>query len=1057
MERINSRRLFALTIQKKLLLILLAVALIPFFVFGSIAFVRLYDSILSQVASRMQATSKQTMSQINHTFGLAEETVASWARLGVMQAVAEADPDQLISGMFRDYQHTFNFVNSVVAVDSSGLIVAAGDKRLIGASVAQTEWFTQVRTTGRQYRSLLGVGRLNGNSLVNGQGIHFAVPIFSLNSGKEFIGAINVSFDWQQLVHHITIMDQLSGQDQAANYAVLINREGYVIAAPRFILDTLKATNSKKVTNSKVTNLGEGTERYFGKLKWLEKRPELLQQLTGAPGVFEVKDGSRLLMLSNQAATGFSHLKDTGWTLVVVHDAYTELRDVYLMRQQAYGVGALAILIVGLVSYLFSRQFAKPIARLSAWAEELSKGRLDNKISVRSKDELADLAGALDHMRCNLRSYFNELVEAKELYQNIIDSIDCLAWEVSLHPFEIVLFRGNVEAVLGCSTDQVRTRVEHWKDYVEVSHQERVQSAIQEALTTQRNTFVEFKIRHDLGSWVWVKVLLSVIVKDNQAVGLRGIAFDISNIVQAAENMAEARDMALKNAEDKNRFMALVSHEIRTPMNGMLGMLELLQDQNLNLEQKQTLDLALESGRNLLSLVGDVVDYTRLVSGELEVRYDETDLPELLSSIMRLVATDAYAKGLDLGLVIEVNMPSRVWLDSGKLRRILVHLLVNAVKFTHHGSVVLWAEVLDNKLLYVEIKDTGVGIQPERQIELFAPFTQADLSTTRRYSGTGLGLAVCRGLLELMGGNIGVRSIENVGSSFCFSIPLEVNAEADVQSAHWKQQFNRLEKKGDALLVGDMPATQVVIKMACEQWGLGFHWVAKENQIINDLQGFLAGLKLCWILVAQDVSDRFWDRLLPYLRDHPDLKIIQIRVPTERYGQRPMPHLYAPFSQLQLAQAMLALQGEPRPSVAAPAVDQTSLPRVLVVDDNEVNRRVACGYLRKLGFSCDIAEDGLQALEAIKVTDYHAIFMDCQMPVMDGYQATQAIRQYLGEKPLPIIAITANAMLGDREKCLDAGMDDYIAKPLKMDTLQQVVSHWLPQITSLNSYQQPKA
>lgn len=293
-----------------------------------------------------------------------------------------------------------------------------------------------------------------------------------------------------------------------------------------------------------------------------------------------------------------------------------------------------------------------------------------------------------------------------------------------------------------------------------------------------------------------------------------------------------------------------------------------------------------------------------------------------------------------------------------------------------------------------------------------------------------------------------MKSIKSVGSSFYFELPVEIPEGQESFASIMRRDFaNTYPPESAVLLVGDMPATQMMLSMACQQWGLSFQWEPKEGRVIRDLEQILTAQNYRWIFIAQDVSDRFWECVKPYFGEDTRTKIIQLRLPTERYGQRPLPHLYVPFSLDQLANCMLGRQDAPGTLMRNTPESNArgrALPKVLVVDDNEVNRRVACAYLKKMGFKCDIAEDGLQALDAVKNHDYGLVFMDCQMPVMDGYEATKAIRHYLKGNPLPIIAVTANAMEGDRDRCLGAGMSDYLPKPLRKERLQQVVDQWLP-------------
>ncbi len=702
----------------------------------------------------------------------------------------------------------------------------------------------------------------------------------------------------------------------------------------------------------------------------------------------------------------------------------------------------------------------------------MAKGNLSQEIDIQTSDEIGQLAGALDEMRVDIKGYMDDLSEAKERFKSLIDSVDCVVWEAEVSPIRIIGVSGQVGHVLGYSAQTMRDTMTNWESWVHTDHLVEVKASFRMAVENAQDTFVEFKAKHADGHWVWLKAFVSVAIEGLEVVGLRGVMVDISDIVKASEEMKEARDLAVKTAESKSRFLAIVSHEIRTPMNGMLGMLDMLKDAGLGADEQSKLDMACQSGKNLVALVDDVMDFTKLESGEMEFNYSQVDIQQLFHDVVALVAPDAYKKGLDVGVIQEANLPRYILADAVKLRQVLLALLSNAVKFTSHGSVLLWAEMLAQGRLYVEIKDTGVGISKEGQDEIFKPFTQEDVSTTRRFEGSGLGLALCQRLIEAMGGSVGVKSIKGVGSSFYIELGVEEVGEKGPQISELRHRFQDSCPSSSALLIGDLPATKMVLQIACQQWGVGFHWEPKESRVVRKLDEILRADSYRWIFIAQEMSDRFWERMNPYLSENDSVQVIQLRLPNERYGQRPLPHLYVPFPQESLSNLMLdgriddsigkqqvpldtKLVSSAKKAVASQVVKGEPGPllgdgfqRVLVVDDNPVNRKVACGFLKKLGFQTDVAEDGKQAVEAVAKNAYGMIFMDCQMPVMDGYEATREIRKRFADEVLPIIAITANAMEGDKEKCFDAGMDDYIAKPLRMDKLKATLTVWMERLQS---------
>ncbi|PCJ38872.1 MAG: hypothetical protein COA99_11115 [Moraxellaceae bacterium] len=443
----------------------------------------------------------------------------------------------------------------------------------------------------------------------------------------------------------------------------------------------------------------------------------------------------------------------------------------------------------------------------------------------------------------------------------------------------------------------------------------------------------------------------------------------------------------------------------------------------------------------------------------MEFHYARVDIQQLFHDVIAFVVTEAYDKGLDVGVVQESALPQFILADAVKLRQVLLILLANAVKFTGHGSILLWAEMLSQGRLYIEIRDTGVGISKEKQDEIFQPFTQEDASTTRHFEGSGLGLALCQRLVEAMGGSVGVRSIQGVGSSFFIELSVGVIDESKNAVGLRRHDFSTRCPASSALLIGDLPGTKTVMKITCQQWGVGFHWEPKESRVLRHLDEILHADNYRWIFIAQEMSERFWEQMNPYLNANDGVRVIQLRLPNETYGQRPLPHLYVPFTQEALANLMLDIRVEERlmsgglknATVSRTHLEATlrkNFPRMLVVDDNLVNRKIVCGFLKKMGFKTDVVGDGAQAVEAVKSNTYGMVFMDCQMPVMDGYEATRQIRKHFSSEVLPILAVTANALKGDREKCLAAGMDDYIAKPLQMDEMASKINFWVDKFHS---------
>jgi signal transduction histidine kinase/CheY-like chemotaxis protein len=529
----------------------------------------------------------------------------------------------------------------------------------------------------------------------------------------------------------------------------------------------------------------------------------------------------------------------------------------------------------------------------------------------------------------------------------------------------------------------------------------------------------------------------------------------------------------------KTEFLATMSHEIRTPLNGILPILEVLKESKLDGEQKQLVQTAVTSSRHLLRIINDILDFAKAESGKLELESVEFNLRELVYSITDLMSRTAEQRGLKLGVNIADDVPLQLRGDPIRLRQVLTNLLSNAIKFTDRGGIRVDVERRRSTRREVEllfsVADTGVGIPPEIARRLFQSFTQADASTTRKHGGTGLGLAICKRLVELMGGRIGVRSKEGVGSTFMFVLPLRKSI-VDVPSAR-----SDLEGVRALVFCKDEDHERRLID-ALTSWGVNFQRAANMVDTLNQLTSS-ASLGESWayevLVIVTEGMEQMAVTLAREVRANAalgQLKIVGItgseRTAEELRAAGNAVVIEQPFNAGALRQTLNRLLDvqtrdlapHPHPPAAAelwhgdeeerPALEPRAQARpaelrgkVLLVEDNPVNLAVAHKLLNRLGLEVDTAKDGRVAVDAVHRTRYDLVLMDCQMPEMDGYEATGEIRIREGvmkRARLPIIAMTANAMAGDREKCFDAGMDDYLPKPLDLAQLREVLVRWLP-------------
>ena len=705
------------------------------------------------------------------------------------------------------------------------------------------------------------------------------------------------------------------------------------------------------------------------------------------------------------------------------------------------------ILLIGLtVTVVLTNRITTPIRRLVEATQSLVEGQLDSQVSINSRDEIADLADSFNIMTDHLRvSRENIRQHQQSLEHEVAKRTDELSQALfriglALKATEVGIWEWNTRTNLIRWDDQMfrlygipptTDGVMHYTDWSgavipeDLPEQEAI---LQDTIRRKGQSTREFRIRRRSdgavriiqaveavrpnaeGSPEWVVGTNRDFTERKQAeVELKQASDDLE---QKNQELTIARDQALEAVHIKTDFMATMSHEIRTPMNGVIGMTGLLLDTNLTHEQREFAETVRSSGEHLLMIINDILDFSKIEAGKMTLEIIDFDLRTAVDEAVELVASRAFSKGLNLACLVHANVPSALRGDPGRLRQILLNLVSNALKFTEQGEVVVSVSLVHHTdtqaTVRFEIQDTGIGLSPEAQGRLFQSFTQADNSTTRKYGGTGLGLAICKQLTELMGGQIGVESQVGMGSTFWFSVSLGIQPPGTPSVGDRTSQ----DLRGRRLcIVDDHASNRRILELYATKWGVRCRVAADGPQALASLRTAAAEDGACdFAIIDMQMPGMDGLELARAIKADPVLAPTQLILLTSQ-GQRGdaklaqtagyTAYLTKPVHESQLYECLLAVLAPPASATPASLITRHSLaerktqdiPKILLAEDNVINQKVATRMLEKLGYRVDVAANGNEVLEALARIDYAAVLMDCQMPEMDGFEATAEIRR----------------------------------------------------------------
>ncbi|HET7291501.1 MAG TPA: response regulator [Vicinamibacteria bacterium] len=1002
-------------IRNRFIILFFAIALAPLTLVGAIAYRNGRQAIEDSLGLLFEQRATRTIELLDREVLALLGGAQAWVGLERMQDVLDHDREGRIAAFLIEQVRRNDVLASALVKTPAGIVVAA----------SHPDWIGRIEpTVGAVATAPEGYACRDGTGGDGGPLLTCEVPIRAAFDETKILGSLAVSWKSAGFMGR-TGLERLPGGAQGE--LLLVDRNGLVVSSPAMARGSMLGRNLREANSRAVSLAGAGRNGFL---------------------VEELGDGEYLI--------GYAHSSGPlGWSALVVQEVATAFAPAYRLRRIVLGVGALAALLSLLLSIELGRRAAQPLLEIAEGARRVAGGDLDTRLTVRAGGEMGSLAESFDRMVLELKRQREQLID-KDFVDSILSHI--------VDGLMVVAPDGVVERVNRALVEMMASREERivGRRAGSLFHggfdafRERV---LEVALRGEPAREVELGLAAEDGRHVPV-ILSAALLPSGR--GTRSIACIVSDISQrklGEQALVKARELAEAAALTKAQFLATVSHEIRTPLNGIIGMTELLAGTRLSPQQREYVETARRSGELLLSVLNDILDFSKIDAGRLELETIEFDLRACVEGVGDILASKAREKGLELAVRTDALPAGRVIGDPARLRQVLLNLGGNAVKFTSKGEVVILAEPdreREGRVRFA-VSDTGIGIPAALHGRLFRPFSQVDASTTRRFGGTGLGLAIARQIVELMRGEIGFTSEEGRGSTFFFSVELP---PAPSEAPCLEPRRARLAGLR-VLVVDDNATNRYVLREMLASWGCSVDEAPDAWEGLEKLRAAVGGPQAFELaLVDFQMPEMDGGQLAREIKKDPRLAhtplILLTSMPQHGDAAQMMDmgfaaYLTKPVKQTVLHDAIAAVMGVREPAtrpqlklVTAHTVGEETRGRrrILVVADSVARQQAALRALEKAGYACDVAGGGEEAVRAVSSRSYDLVFMDCDMPGIDGYEAARQIRmQEEDGSRTPIVAVGPE---DDADRWRQAGMDDALGRPATAEELCRMAERYAP-------------